>query len=113
IREPMTRPQTVQDVFDALRRDRLVESARLSAFAERHSLGSVDVALARLVADGLLTPFQAGEVAAGNGATLWLGNYRVLDRLGRGRRGRGGGRWRAGGRRVGGGRVRGTGRSGH
>ena len=80
----MTRPQTVQDVFDALRRDRLVESARLSAFEERCSAPDVPAVLARLVAGGLLTEFQAGEVALGNSAALWLGNYRALDRLGRG-----------------------------
>ncbi len=80
----MTRPQTVQDVFDALARDRLVESARLSAFAERCSVPDVPGVLARLVAEGLLTEFQAGEVAIGNSASLWLGNYRALDRLGRG-----------------------------
>ncbi len=80
----MTRPQTVQDVFDALRRDRLVEPARLLAFADRHTPADASAALARLVADGLLTAFQVGEVAAGNGSALWLGNYRVLDRLGQG-----------------------------
>ena len=80
----MTGPQTVQDVFDSLRRDRLVEPAQLAEFADRHALASAPAALARLVADGLLTEFQSGEVAVGNGAALWLGNYRVLDRLGRG-----------------------------
>ena len=84
----MTRPQTIQDMFDALRRDRLVEPARLAAFADRHAPAGAPAgapaALARLVAEGLLTAFQAEEVAAGNGRSLWLGNYRVLDRLGRG-----------------------------
>jgi serine/threonine protein kinase len=80
----MTRPLTVQDVFEALGRDRLVEPSRLRAFADRHAPASPAAALDRLVADGLLTAFQADEVAAGRGALLWLGAYRVLDRLGRG-----------------------------
>ncbi|MBN9122468.1 MAG: protein kinase [Planctomycetes bacterium] len=80
----MTRPQTVQDVFDSLGRDRLVEPGRLRAFAERHAPTSVTAALERLVADGLLTAFQANEVAGGRGSALWLGGYKVLDRLGRG-----------------------------
>ena len=80
----MTRPQTVQDVFDALGRDRLVEPARLAAFADRHGAPDVAGVLERLVVEGLLTGFQAGEVARGRGAALWLGGYRVLDRLGKG-----------------------------
>jgi serine/threonine protein kinase len=44
----------------------------------------VDVTLEQLVIDGLLTRFQASEVADGRGSALWLGGYRVLDRLGKG-----------------------------
>ena len=80
----MTRPQTVQDVYEALRRDRLIEPARLGAFADRHAPTGVAPILDRLVAEGLLTPFQAREVAGGRGAGLWLGGYKVLDRLGKG-----------------------------
>jgi serine/threonine protein kinase len=80
----MTRPLSAQDVFEALGRDRLVEPARLRAFAERHAPATVSEALDRLITDGLLTRFQATEVAGGRGAGLWLGAYKVLDRLGRG-----------------------------
>ena len=80
----MTRPLTAQDVFDALGRDRLVEPARLRAFADRHAPADAAAALERMVADGLLTAFQADEVADGRGQLLWLGSYKVLDRLGRG-----------------------------
>jgi serine/threonine-protein kinase len=80
----MTRPQTVQDVLDAVRRDRLVAPERLAAFVERHRPADAPAALGRLVADGLLTAFQAGEVAGGRGAGLWLGGYRVLAPLGKG-----------------------------
>ena len=80
----MTRPQTVQDLFDSLARDRLVEPGRLRAFVERNTPADIPAALERLVADGLLTAFQATEVARGHGPRLWLGSYKVLDRLGRG-----------------------------
>lgn len=80
----MTRPQTAQDVYEALRRDRLIEPARLSAFADRCAPTGVAQTLDRLVTEGLLTPFQAREVAGGRGAGLWLGGYKVLDRLGKG-----------------------------
>ncbi|MBM3983692.1 MAG: serine/threonine protein kinase, partial [Planctomycetes bacterium] len=80
----MTRPQTDQDVFDALRRDRLVAPARLEVFAARHGPLSAGAALDRLVNEGLLTAFQAREVAGGRGDGLWLSGYKVLDRLGKG-----------------------------
>jgi serine/threonine-protein kinase len=80
----MTRPQSVQDVFDALGRDRLVEPAQLRAFADRHASADLATVLDRLVTDGLLTAFQTDQVAGGRGAALWLGGYRILDRLGRG-----------------------------
>jgi serine/threonine-protein kinase len=80
----MTRPQTAQDVFDAVSRHRLVEPARLEAFLDRQPPAGAGEALERLAADGLLTEFQAEEVAHGRAASLWLGGYRLLDRLGRG-----------------------------
>ncbi len=80
----MNRPRTVQDVFDTLAHDRIVEPARLRAFAERHAPVDVAAALARLVTDGLLTAYQADEVGCGRASGLWLGAYRVLDRLGKG-----------------------------
>ncbi|MBY0460763.1 MAG: serine/threonine protein kinase, partial [Gemmataceae bacterium] len=79
----MPRPQTAQDVFAALRRDRLVEPARLAALEARVG-GSAGDALDRLVADGALTAYQAEAVADGAGWGLWLGGYKLLARLGRG-----------------------------
>jgi response regulator RpfG family c-di-GMP phosphodiesterase len=40
-----------------------------------------DATLAKLVENGLVTPYQAERVSGGNAFGLVLGNYRVLDRL--------------------------------
>jgi response regulator RpfG family c-di-GMP phosphodiesterase len=60
--------------------DDLADSARqeLTACTDRDSL------LALLVEHRLLTQYQAGRIDAGKMHGLILGNYRVLDRLGRG-----------------------------
>jgi response regulator RpfG family c-di-GMP phosphodiesterase len=46
-----------------------------------------DLLLSLIVEHGLLTEYQAGEVALGKAANLVLNNYRILDRLGGGRLG--------------------------
>ncbi|MGL4424078.1 MAG: serine/threonine-protein kinase, partial [Gemmataceae bacterium] len=43
-----------------------------------------DEILTTLVGLGLLTPYQAGKVRSGHGASLILGNYRILDKIGSG-----------------------------
>lgn len=40
--------------------------------------------LSLLVAEGMLTPYQAEEVAAGRAEQLYLGNYQILSRIGEG-----------------------------
>jgi serine/threonine-protein kinase len=80
----MTRPQTAQDVFDSLGQNRLAEAARLEAFLGRHQPAGPGEALELLVAEGVLTEFQAEEVAHGRAAALWMGGYKLLDRLGKG-----------------------------
>jgi serine/threonine protein kinase len=85
----MTRPDTAQDVLTLVRRSRLVDDARLDGFA--HLLRSAQMTglavagvLSLLVERGLLTRYQADELAAGRWWGFWIGGYRVLDRLGRG-----------------------------
>ncbi|HJZ55388.1 MAG TPA: hypothetical protein VKE74_10540, partial [Gemmataceae bacterium] len=99
----MTRPDTVQDVLALVRRSRLVDEAKLAGFlGQLHSVGltpagapaagAADQGESRLtpagllglmVEQGLLTRYQADELAAGRWE-FWVGGYRVLDRLGRG-----------------------------
>src|SRR5262245_46043099 len=76
---------TLQDVLDLLRRIGLVGESRLGQLRGQlpSGLGAAAV-LERLVVSGVLTAYQAAEVAAGRGPGLLVGGYRVLDRLGKG-----------------------------
>jgi serine/threonine protein kinase len=85
----MTRPDTVQEVFSLVRRSWLIEDGRLTGFlALLHSAqltGLTPAAVLSLMVErGLLTAYQADELAAGRWWGFWLGGYRILDRLGRG-----------------------------
>ncbi len=51
--------------------------------SELSSCGENDL-LARLIANGLLTEYQAARISAGRPEELILGNYRILDRIGAG-----------------------------
>jgi eukaryotic-like serine/threonine-protein kinase len=81
----MARLETARDVLDLLRRVGLVGEARLTQAAAQLSpelpLAAV---LDRLVVAGVLTAYQAAEVAAGRGPALSVGGYRLLDQIGRG-----------------------------
>jgi serine/threonine-protein kinase len=87
----MPRPDTVQDVIDLVRRSRVVDDARLTGFLEPFGGAAARpvcdltpaAVLEQLVGDGLLTRFQADELAAGR-TGFWVGGYRILDRLGAG-----------------------------
>lgn len=89
----MTRAATTETFLATLDRSGLVEPARLSAYLR--SLNGSDrpttpKALAqRLVADGVLTPFQAAQLHHGKWRGFVIGGrYRVLDSLGEGGRGK-------------------------
>ncbi len=71
--------------FDRLRQNRLLTEAELEQASSRFgdaepTQGIVDV----LVEEGVLTSFQARQVCAGDTQPLSLGQYRILDELGRG-----------------------------
>ena len=77
----MPGPETLRDVLALVRRARLVGEAHLAGALDGAADLTPDAAIGRLVAAGLLTRFQAAELAAGRGAGLWLGAYKVLDPL--------------------------------
>jgi serine/threonine-protein kinase len=81
----MARPETAQDVVELIRRGGLVGEPHLARVLPQLQPGAgPEGVLGLLVATGLLTRYQAEEVAAGRWRGLWLGGYRVLDRLGKG-----------------------------
>ncbi|MBI1916733.1 MAG: serine/threonine protein kinase, partial [Planctomycetes bacterium] len=75
--------------FDQLRQSRLLTEEALArldgVFAGDEPPHAIAAAL---IDEGLLTPYQAKQVAAGKGKELVLGQYRVLDELGQGGFGR-------------------------
>jgi serine/threonine-protein kinase len=81
----MARPETAQDVAELIRRARLIAAPQLDCALQQAPAGSgPERLLAFLVERGDLTIYQADELAAGRWRGLWLGGYRVLDRLGKG-----------------------------
>jgi response regulator RpfG family c-di-GMP phosphodiesterase/serine/threonine protein kinase len=83
------RPSPVQGLLEEWLREALVlpeDWEALPAAAQQEILASPDAetVLSRLVANGLLTEYQAGRISAGTVFGLVLGNYRILDRLGAG-----------------------------
>src|SRR5262245_57863721 len=71
--------------LDRLRDSRLLETSQLAQlppdrlrFADAAALGQ------ELVRRGWLTPYQLDELLHGSGRRLVLGNYRLLERLGKG-----------------------------
>lgn len=80
----MHRPESTDDAIALVRRSRVVDDARLGEFLNQ--VGEVETAagvLGRMVDHGLLTRYQAAELAAGR-CDFRIGGYRILDRLGRG-----------------------------
>lgn len=81
----MARPETAQDVVELIQRGRLMAESQLErVLAHVSHVRDPQRLLAQLVEQGHLTRYQAEEVAAGRWRGLWLGGYRVLDRLGKG-----------------------------
>jgi serine/threonine protein kinase len=78
---------SAEDLLAQLSRDQVVSADDLRRYlAQRGGPASlpadVDDALGELVSDGVLTQFQAEQVAAGNAAALRVGKYLLLDRVG-------------------------------
>jgi serine/threonine protein kinase len=81
----MAAPTTAADVTALLRKSRLLSDSQLTAFlADRPNLASPGELLAALQTDGLLTRFQADQLAKGRHRGFVLGKYTLLDRIGMG-----------------------------
>jgi serine/threonine-protein kinase len=70
----------------ALRTSRILSAAQLEAIKQAHDESPCDVCVwvRRLIDQDVLTEYQADQILAGHGASLVLGQYRILDRLGAG-----------------------------
>ena len=83
----MTPPASVQDVLTLVRRGEAAPDDRLTDFLEHLDCGTLAAGTTDLfnlmVERGLLTRYQAAELAAGR-SSFKIGNYRIIDLLGRG-----------------------------
>jgi serine/threonine protein kinase len=75
--------------FERLRRSRLLSDAELEQTASRFGADEPAQGIAEaLLKEGLLTPYQVRQLNDGDTQLLTLGQYRLLDELGRGGMGR-------------------------
>jgi tRNA A-37 threonylcarbamoyl transferase component Bud32 len=82
-------PTTLDDFVDLLRRSGLVDRSRFEAYwgklqAEPKPPDRPHRLARRMVEDGLLTTFQVEQLLKGKFKGFELGNYRILERIGRG-----------------------------
>ena len=85
----MPRPESLHDVVELVRKSRVVEDGTLEGFLRLFhaaDLGAIPPPglFSLMVEQGLLTRFQAEELAAGRGDRLWIGGHLLLERIGRG-----------------------------
>src|SRR3954469_22866577 len=71
--------------LEQLRASRLVPEDQMEGLAARFAAEAAPhTAAEALVAEGLVTTPQVSQLQAGKGRTLTLGQYRILEELGRG-----------------------------
>src|SRR5262245_2611507 len=85
----MAEPATIDDFWNLLWKSGLVDTKQLTAYGQNlqndpkppDSPGELAL---RLIQDGLVTRFQAGQLLLGRWQGFTLGKYRLLERLGEG-----------------------------
>ncbi len=83
--EIMGRPQSAGDAVELVRLSGLVVGADIAQFlADLSDDAPADRVLELFVTGGLLTRYQAEQLAEGRWRGFWLGSYKILDRLGKG-----------------------------
>lgn len=71
--------------FERIRRSRLLDDNQVDVLVERAEGGvAVDHLFDDLINEGLLTPYQLNQIDAGQTDSLVLGQYRILDEIGKG-----------------------------
>jgi len=82
----MAKPASIPDLLRVVRKSGLIELSHLEEFLQRQeeTLPAPAQLLERLVADGLLTSFQAKHLLQGRYKGLILDKYKVLEMIGKG-----------------------------
>jgi serine/threonine protein kinase len=75
---------TASEVMAALWESRLLAGEELRRLSAERDTDDGPAWIQSLLSRGVLTPFQAEQLLAGNGDRLVLGGYRILERLGEG-----------------------------
>src|SRR4051794_19444147 len=77
-------PRSPRDLWETLVGARLLPEEQALALARLHGSAAVPTILEGLVRDRALTTYQAKQVCLGAAQRLMLGQYMILDELGRG-----------------------------
>src|SRR4051794_38749244 len=77
-------PSTTGDLLDLVRKSELIPGPQLDAFLAQTTAPSPRDMMAKLVAAGLVTHFQAEQFMQGKWRGFTIGKYRVLERVGSG-----------------------------
>jgi len=82
----MAAPITASELIEVIRKSGIVEPAVLEAYVAEHPELPPEPSAAseKMVSDGFLTKFQAGQLLTGRYKGLLLGPYKLLERLGAG-----------------------------
>ena len=82
---------TVEDLCNVMNRCQFLPAEQIRDLRQRwvkeagEAAGRVDRFTAWLVSKGVATEFQVGLLSRGNGSQLFIGPYRLVERVGRGR----------------------------
>lgn len=82
----MPKLATIPELIQVVRKSGLIDSPRLEAYLQRDAEVPPEPKeiIAKLVADGLLTSFQAKHLLEGRYKGLFLDKYKLLDMIGKG-----------------------------
>jgi serine/threonine protein kinase len=83
----MSAPTSVEEFFQLLRKSGIVDDQKLTRFLEQHSIehertGDLRELADSLIADGVLTRFQAEQFLLGKWRGFTIGKYKLLERIG-------------------------------
>src|SRR5262245_35524221 len=83
----MTVPNSVDDLLSLIRKSGMVDESKLNGWFERHNLAGANrddprQAADAMIADGILTNFQAEQFLLGKWRGFTIGKFKLLERVG-------------------------------